>query len=77
MTNMSMLKSIRPFLINIVRSGNVMNKLHSKRWCTAAHSLAIKERIKDTRERALLGGGQIRIDKQHQKVFSMLFSKLL
>ena len=39
-----------------------------KRWCTAAHTLTVKKNIEDTREKALLGGGQKRIDKQHKKV---------
>lgn len=32
------------------------------------HTLSVKRRIDKTREAALLGGGQKRIDKQHQKV---------
>ena len=41
----------------------------AKRWCTAAHTLEVKEKIEKTRDQALLGGGQKRIDKQHQKVW--------
>lgn len=32
------------------------------------HTLSVKRRIDKTRESALLGGGQKRIEKQHQKV---------
>ena len=32
------------------------------------HTMSVKKRIDRTRETALLGGGQKRIDKQHQKV---------
>jgi len=32
------------------------------------HTLSVKKRIDKTREASLLGGGQKRIDKQHQKV---------
>ncbi|KAJ8952525.1 hypothetical protein NQ318_003321 [Aromia moschata] len=34
---------------------------------TAAHTLKVAERIKQTRSQALLGGGQKRIDTQHKK----------
>ena len=40
----------------------------TKRWCTAAHTLDVKKNIEKTREKAYLGGGQKRIDKQHKKV---------
>ncbi len=39
-----------------------------KRWCSASHTLSVKTNIEKTREQALQGGGQDRIDKQHQKV---------
>ncbi|XP_050389497.2 propionyl-CoA carboxylase beta chain, mitochondrial [Patella vulgata] len=34
---------------------------------TTEHTLAVRDRIADKRKRALLGGGQKRIEKQHQK----------
>jgi len=39
----------------------------SKRWCTAVNTLSVRKRIEETREKALLGGGQRRIDSQHKK----------
>lgn len=44
-------------------------------YCMAAgssqHTLSVKNKIEKTKEKALLGGGQNRIDKQHQKVRQM------
>ena len=68
MANLTLFKGIRPIVQTIVRSRNVSESFISKRWCTAAHTLAVKQKIKETKEKALLGGGQRRIDKQHQKV---------
>ena len=68
MASISLFGSLRPLIKNVVQSRNVVDKFHAKRWCTAAHTLAVKEKIKDTKEKALLAGGQRRIDKQHQKV---------
>ena len=50
------------------RSCSLSYNVFTKRWCTAAHTLEVKEKIEKTRDQALLGGGQKRIDKQHQKV---------
>lgn len=36
---------------------------------TAVHTLRVAEQIKQKRERALLGGGQERINVQHKKVY--------
>lgn len=41
-------------------------------YCVVAgssqHTMSVKNRIEDTKQRALLGGGLKRIEKQHQKV---------
>jgi hypothetical protein len=37
-------------------------------YSTAAHTLRVNQQIKEKRKRALLGGGQSRIDAQHKKV---------
>ncbi|ELU15042.1 hypothetical protein CAPTEDRAFT_170203 [Capitella teleta] len=60
----------------VLRSGNLFAKntffsglegTLSKRWCTAEHTLAVRKKIEETREKALQGGGQKRIDTQHKK----------
>lgn len=38
------------------------------RWQTTAQTLNVKQRIEDTRQKALLGGGEKRIASQHKKV---------
>jgi hypothetical protein len=38
---------------------------------SSQHTLSVKNKIEKTKEKALLGGGQNRIDKQHQKVRQM------
>ena len=44
--------------------------VHSScQYSTAAHTLRVNQQIKENRKRALLGGGQDRIDTQHKKVF--------
>ncbi|CAH1782114.1 unnamed protein product [Owenia fusiformis] len=53
-------------LNGLATSKNVSNLL-IKRWCTAAHTLAVRNNIEKKRKQALLGGGQKRIDKQHKK----------
>jgi hypothetical protein len=40
----------------------------SRHSSTISHTLKVKQKIKDSREAALLGGGQKRIDNQHKKV---------
>lgn len=35
---------------------------------SAQHTLSVRKRIEDMKKAALLGGGQKRIDKQHEKV---------
>lgn len=55
-----------------VRTKHVVLRQYVKNNSTAAHTLRIAERIKTTREQALLGGGQKRIDQQHQKVSTTL-----
>ncbi len=65
-----MLQGARLFVENVVRSQSLLEGNMIKRWCTASHTLAVKKKIDSTRERAMLGGGQRRIDKQHQKVSS-------
>jgi hypothetical protein len=37
---------------------------------TAAHTLRVNQQIKEKRKRALLGGGESRIDAQHKKVLN-------
>ncbi|CAN7996256.1 unnamed protein product [Ixodes hexagonus] len=37
------------------------------RWCSVANTLRVKKEIEEKRKAALLGGGQKRIDTQHQK----------
>ncbi|CAN7942994.1 unnamed protein product, partial [Ixodes pacificus] len=39
----------------------------SRRWCSVAHTLRVKQEIEEKRKAALLGGGQKRIDTQHKK----------
>jgi hypothetical protein len=39
-------------------------------YSTAAHTLRVNQQIKEKRKRALLGGGQNRIDAQHRKVLN-------
>jgi hypothetical protein len=39
-------------------------------YSTAAHTLRVNQQIKEKRERALLGGGESRIDAQHKKVLN-------
>lgn len=38
------------------------------RWQTTAHSLSVRQRIKEKRDQALIGGGLKRIKAQHKKV---------
>ena len=38
------------------------------RWQTTAHSLSVRQRIKEKRDEALVGGGSKRIAAQHKKV---------
>ena len=51
-----------------------------QRWYSAADSLAsaqtlsVRKRIEDKRRRAVLGGGQARIDAQHKKVGTQCLS---
>jgi hypothetical protein len=37
---------------------------------TAAHTLRVNQQIKEKRKRALLGGGESRINAQHKKVLN-------
>jgi hypothetical protein len=37
-------------------------------YSTAAHTLRVNQQIRERRKKALLGGGQTRIDAQHKKV---------
>ena len=53
-------------LFNLVRSCNA--SVTVKRWQTSQHTLAVRKKIEDTRDRAYEAGGQKRIDKQHKKV---------
>jgi hypothetical protein len=39
-------------------------------YSTAAHTLRVNQQIKEKRKRALLGGGESRIDAQHKKVLN-------
>ncbi|XP_046374559.1 propionyl-CoA carboxylase beta chain, mitochondrial-like [Haliotis cracherodii] len=53
-------------------SRNVIPLRSQEKWCAVVagsteHTLGVKKRIETTRQRALLGGGQKRIDTQHKK----------
>jgi len=50
--------------------GSTVLKQFARRYCIGARqTLAVRERIQNKREQAVLGGGQKRIDTQHKKVF--------
>ena len=48
-----------------------------KRWQTSQHTLSVKKKIDETRDKAYQAGGQKRIEKQHEKVQIHLVTKLL
>ena len=56
------------FARNAVRSQRMFDTVISKRLYSSELTLAVRKRIEDTRQQALDGGGQKRIDKQHAKV---------
>ena len=63
----------------LLSASNIISK--NVRCCSVVagstqHTLSVKKRIDKTREAALLGGGQKRIDKQHKKVW-VIFIQLV
>ena len=62
------LKSSQLFCLNAVRAQYMVQSIVGKRWQTSAHTLSVKKRINDKREKALEAGGQRRIDNQHKMV---------
>ena len=72
-----MLSGTRLFVQNVVKSQQLIEGNLIKRWCTAAHTLAVRDKIAKTRQRAQLGGGQKRIEKQHQRVRPVLTLKVM
>ncbi|XP_076064016.1 propionyl-CoA carboxylase beta chain, mitochondrial-like [Oratosquilla oratoria] len=59
-------------LVNVVGSrvcpsSFIYSNSHGKRWCSIAHTLAVRQEINKKRESALLGGGLKRIENQHKK----------
>ena len=63
-----LLRHCRIFARNAVRSQRMFDTVISKRLYSSELTLAVRKRIEDTRQQALDGGGQKRIDKQHAKV---------
>lgn len=45
----------------------MLQNIFGKRWQTSAHTLSVKKRIDDKREKALQAGGEKRINNQHKK----------
>ncbi|KAH3804211.1 hypothetical protein DPMN_132493 [Dreissena polymorpha] len=64
---------------NVFSLQNIVNK-HARCCSVVAgstqHALSVKRRIDKAREASLLGGGQKRIEKQHQKVYTLLHIEL-
>ena len=48
------------------RSNSVLHSF--RRWQTTQHTLAVKKKIEETRDKAIEAGGKRRIDTQHKKV---------
>ena len=63
-----LLRNCGIFARNAVRSQRMFDTVISKRLYSSELTLAVRKRIEDTRQEALDGGGQKRIDKQHAKV---------
>ena len=66
-----LLLSARTLLRQTTKSQAVCETSIIKRWdatATAAHTLGVRKRIEEARQKALLGGGQKRIDRQHKRV---------
>jgi hypothetical protein len=57
---------IRPNYVR--RNYGVFGVQLCNQYSTAAHTLRVNQQIKEKRKRALLGGGENRIDAQHKKV---------
>ncbi|CAD5122595.1 DgyrCDS11007 [Dimorphilus gyrociliatus] len=52
---------------NSLKSQLYLRDFASKRWNTAQHTLAVRKKIEELRKKALLGGGEKRIDAQHKR----------
>ena len=63
-----LLKNAGLFVQKSVRAELGLGSFITKRWCTAEHTLAVRKKIDEIRDKALVGGGQKRIDAQHKKV---------
>jgi len=62
-----LLKSSGLVVNGVIRANIGLSGLMSRRWQTAEHTLAVRKKIKETREKAMVGGGEKRIESQHKK----------
>ena len=67
----AMLRATRLIFNTIPRSQYLLEGVIGRRW-TAAHTLAVRQKIDEKRKQAMKAGGKTRIASQHKKVSVLL-----